>query len=340
MQGAYRLLLAMLVVVHHLAHDYAWFAGNFAVLGFYALSGYLITLTLRRNYTATLDGLWRFGLNRFLRIFPAYWTVLAIAVPAVLLFPAYAATVNPVMSDPASGRFGWLGWLPQVTMVGLQVPPGLLWPERVIPPAWSTAIELYFYFFLFLSCFIPDRSFRWVCLSSLAVGIACAATGAAQWTYTSLPGVSVLFAAGSLAYRERALLDRLRASMPWLTQLIIALFIVVAFAPDLYHPLRDEIYLVWMQYAAAPLVAYLAFSTVSCPLQLPLSRWMGDMAYPVFLAHFPMAVWMKAAGLQGAIWFVASVSATLALSIFVVAFVEHPVATLRARVRAGDWDNG
>lgn len=90
--GLLRLALALLVIVSHafpvggfgedpLGHWTRGQAelGDLAVVGFFAVSGYLITLSARR--TRLLPYLWR----RFLRIMPAFWLVLILT--ALVLGP-------------------------------------------------------------------------------------------------------------------------------------------------------------------------------------------------------------------------------------------------------------
>lgn len=337
MQGSYRLMLAMMVVIHHLAKDYAWFAGNFAVLGFYALSAYLITGAIERNYGTSWSDIRRFAINRALRLMPAYWAILALAAFIVLSFPEASAQTNPVMRNPGEWQVAGLplGWLPQITMVGLQLPPGLLFPIRLIPPAWSTAIEVYFYAALVLAALVPDRHFAKVVIVALILGLVCAMTGQARWTYTALPGVAVLFAAGSWAYRNRPFLEQFAARLPLLPSSAFAVYLAVAFAPEFFPALRVESYLVWGQYAVLPAIVVTSWAAVQSKPHLParLDGWFADLSYPVFLSHFPVAALVRAAGFEGAGLLLVSIVATLGVSALVVLGVEKPVKSLRARIR-------
>lgn len=75
MLGLMRFILALLVVVSHLTGGGAspFFAhwGIFAVFGFYLISGYLMTIILNEKYFFNFT---TFALNRFLRLFPIYYT--------------------------------------------------------------------------------------------------------------------------------------------------------------------------------------------------------------------------------------------------------------------------
>lgn len=92
--GLLRLVLAILVIVSHAFPIGGWGPdpigawtrdqaelGDLAVVGFFAVSGYLITLSARR--TPLAHYLWR----RFLRIMPAFWFVLLFT--ALIIGPLY-----------------------------------------------------------------------------------------------------------------------------------------------------------------------------------------------------------------------------------------------------------
>ena len=68
MFGTLRFLLAVAVVIGHL-NSASWL-GTYAVFCFYIISGYFMCLVMNERYRFTLRGVWAFGLNRFLRIFP------------------------------------------------------------------------------------------------------------------------------------------------------------------------------------------------------------------------------------------------------------------------------
>src|SRR5262245_27936262 len=73
MPGAFRFLLAVMVVLGHLVHTpYYSHLGYYAVRAFFVLSGFVMTAALTEVYG--FDGK-RFSVNRFLRLAPPYLTV-------------------------------------------------------------------------------------------------------------------------------------------------------------------------------------------------------------------------------------------------------------------------
>lgn len=75
--------------------------GQYALHGFFILSGYLMTYVMHNTYGYSAKGIVYFGVNRFLQLFPAYW---AICVPMVACISYagvdYARTFNPNMGIP------------------------------------------------------------------------------------------------------------------------------------------------------------------------------------------------------------------------------------------------
>lgn len=58
--------------------------GIYAVFGFYIISGYLMTLVMHESYAYTARGRIRFALNRFLRLYPQYWTAALISMLLII----------------------------------------------------------------------------------------------------------------------------------------------------------------------------------------------------------------------------------------------------------------
>lgn len=69
----------MMVACSHLWHELMWWQGNYAVFSFYVISGYLMCFILKEVYLSA-DGVWRYAINRVLRIYPLYLAVLALAI--------------------------------------------------------------------------------------------------------------------------------------------------------------------------------------------------------------------------------------------------------------------
>ncbi|MGB3619096.1 MAG: acyltransferase [Catalinimonas sp.] len=143
--GTLRLVLALLVVVHHLTRYF--FLGPFAVYVFFILSGYWVSKMWAERYRHARGPLLTFWLSRCWRIYPLYWLSFA---GAALLYRSYDA------AGLLEAVRGWDFWLPGVFLVGLP-----LSSYNVVSPAWSLDIEIQFYLLLPLCWYAARRVGAW-----------------------------------------------------------------------------------------------------------------------------------------------------------------------------------
>lgn len=120
-----------------------FYAGNLAVYLFFAISGYLVTLSLLRH-----PGLWRYVRNRFLRVYPAYFVCLLVCVFAIGL----AFTTLPV-ADYLRADETWRYLSRNLQPVSLAwTLPGVFesnpYPKVVNGTLWSLSLEVRWYFYL------------------------------------------------------------------------------------------------------------------------------------------------------------------------------------------------
>lgn len=138
MLGTWRFLLAALVA---LSHDGVLIAGLnpgvMAVVGFYLISGYVMTGLLRKHYSR-LTHVPAFYADRALRLLPAYFTLMALTAAWWALAQEETAFLKLV---PES-----LDWLNNLLIVPLNyyMVNGSD-AFTLIPPAWSLGAEVQFY---------------------------------------------------------------------------------------------------------------------------------------------------------------------------------------------------
>ncbi|MEP3929140.1 acyltransferase family protein, partial [Rhodopirellula bahusiensis] len=139
MFGCYRTYLALMVFWGHLLQLSG--LGQYAVFGFYALSGYLMTTIMSRSYGYTRQGRTRYLINRFLRIYPVWWSSLTIAVIVLAIVGKERATMfHSSMYLPSD----FTGWLQNISLVFPSMKPIDCSP-RISPSIWALTVELFFY---------------------------------------------------------------------------------------------------------------------------------------------------------------------------------------------------
>jgi peptidoglycan/LPS O-acetylase OafA/YrhL len=359
MQGIFRYVLAHVVVLGHLWRG-IWdtsfsHPGVYAVFSFYVLSGYLMALTLSRTYDYTLGGTVRFFANRVLRIYPPYLTVLALTAGLLALTSVESAFVNPSLRLPD----GVDGWARNLAIIGMG--PGLFeldgHARRLVPPAWSLAVELYFYVAMGLLLGRGPRiAAVWLLLSLVYTASALLSDAAWPLRYTPLAAASLPFSLGAAVYHFREPLGRLLAAWTsWLAGrlqapesrvrsgqalLIGSLFLVHAVIADEIwtDPMGFGFYLsLALTVLLVPSLASLIAEELP-PRVVALDRLLGNLSYPVFLCHWLVAMvvawaFFGSRAPAGGSLFVSSVVFVNVLAFAVYAFVERPVDSLRSAIR-------
>jgi len=328
-----RFFLAFNVVIFHLWNAAAPGAGPVAVLGFFFVSGFLITQIVQEVYAAPARS-WAFLLNRALRIYPQYAIALCIALATIKLYPAVASHINSYLRWPANAA----EWLPQVAIFGLDKAS-----VRVLPATWTLGTELYYYLLIGLVTARSKRASVALCIVSLPVGALCALNVLPFDFYGSPIGNGFVFSLGSVAYFYR---DRVRVT-PGIFGLACAAYLLhVYLVPALEQADVDKANLAASVLPFALILLYLVQNQVRRPWVMRLSNVLGKMAYPMFLLHWAVCVVVSAwlfHGLasvdmkgtaQGAEYFGAMFAGVLVASYLFYVLIDQPVERYRRLVRA------
>lgn len=327
MFGAFRWVLAHLVMLTHLWGPTWLWTGPYAVFGFWALSGYLMALVLDRTYGTSGQGVRRYLANRALRIYPPYLVTLALAVPLLAAFPDLARSVS-TMRLPQDA-FAWLQ-----NLVIFTTHFDRAHAAGPVPPIWSVDIELWFY--LAMPLLVRRRGLLVLWFAASAAWSAWLLASGAPFParYSNLAAASLPYSAGALCHvlRARGGVDVVPAV--WHRALSVTLF-----AANAAHPLWPFTWGFYLSLAATLYVIW-AWGPVRRS-QAPrhwarLDRLLGDLSYPVFLCHWPVALGVLALGWadgKGAALYVASLPLVNACAWLIHRSVEAQVEHVRDRVR-------
>jgi peptidoglycan/LPS O-acetylase OafA/YrhL len=323
--GHIRFGLAITVALFHLWPALFPDAGRHAVVGFFCISGFLITKIASETYFRRPVA---FIINRFLRIYPVYWVCAAIILVIGLTLPDVQKVPNLGITVPSSLSM----WATNVTLFSNGNPM-----LRIIPQTWSLQIEIVFYLILGLVTFRSEIITFAAFAISIIAGLASLAGYIPYPIYYSIPGNAFMFYSGAAAYfflRRGVYLPRsaLLASASAYSGVMFVLPLTV---------MINERTLVWLHsllFASATAMFVILLSLPSAP---PLSAWssrlcrfMGRLAYPVFLLHFGFGALFSALfGEQTLLVGSATMVLTFIASVFVVRFVELPIEGLRSRTR-------
>lgn len=272
-----RLVLALAVVVSH-----TWpvggagldpsvgglSLGSYAVLGFFGISGYLITGSANRLSLA--DYCWK----RILRIYPGLWVCLVVTAFG---FALLAAWLRHVTFDPASAAFYVFANL-STFVVSAGVGPeldGTAFAHSWNGPLWSLFFEIFCYVLAalpYLSGVLRRHPIRWATgglVASMLLEVGAHATGIDTHGGPPVRSVFIAFFAGALLWTVR---DRVRVTWPLVT--FAALTLVVTCATRSTELL-----------AALPLTYLVLAFGAAVPL-----RWgvRTDLSYGVYIYAWPV----------------------------------------------------
>jgi len=315
--GTYRLFLAVLVALSHL--DVTFFGlntGITAVVSFFLISGFVMTVLIRNNYPAqALVG--AFYADRAMRLFPQFLFYMAATLVLVLLKPP----VSPFMSDLTAGKV-----VQNLLMVPLNfVMWGNLGTGMLMPQAWSLGLEALFY--VAIPWLVIGGLLVPAFVASAAVFL-CAYFGwidSDTWGYRLLPGTLFIFLAGSLMH-GRAQWKRGALGALFLACLALAAALVIA--PSLRHPTSLDV--------LSGLVVGIPVVALLKDARLP--KWdmhLGNISYGVFLNHF-MVIWaFEACGVAAWTWptLVALFACSIVLAAITFNVIERPVIAMRHQLR-------
>jgi peptidoglycan/LPS O-acetylase OafA/YrhL len=269
MFGSIRLLLAISVALSHVGITvFGLNPGPIAVVSFYLISGYVTAGLLDKQLVRPVD----YYSERALRLLPGYWMALGLAAVIWLAVPQ-PNNIYFLQRIP-----GWTDWLSNLVIVPLNF---YMWSGQdhftLIPPAWSLAAEFQFYALAPWILRLPRGNGFAIIIASLGIWLV-AQIGLLQsdwWGYRLLPGVLFMFLSGTFIYRaEKAVPIGI-----WIVAMIV--FVAAKMSLVEIQPFNVETSVGLL--LGIPMLMWLS--------QLPRRRWddfIGRLAYPMFLLHFPM----------------------------------------------------
>jgi peptidoglycan/LPS O-acetylase OafA/YrhL len=337
--GSYRLLLAFLVFCAHAVWPLAQSVtqaeiGPIAVMCFFIVSGFLITLTIEVHYAHSVRG---YVVNRFLRIYPTFWASMLVAVASLLLMGTTYFSAN----------FYIRGWTWDNIIRCILIFPALGGNETwgPIPVGWTLQVEVSFYLVMALLYLaigrLPQKTRHMLimCFCSACFGgyVVLVATTTLAWTNALL--FIPFFGAGVVT----AIISRLESGQHAMRLfggivLAAALALCIKF---LFFMLPQTPGYVMGTAVTFPIVCGLFFFLLLPPIASRLARFkkidtfLGDLTYPVYTLHFPLnqltSFWLY--GYLGPSTVFVQLAVTILAAYAVLQFVDRPLSATRRRVR-------
>jgi peptidoglycan/LPS O-acetylase OafA/YrhL len=334
MFGTYRALLAVMVVLLH--YGFVPYSGQYAVFGFFILSGYLMTFIMQNNYGYSWRGILGYSLNRFLRIYPLYWVSCLLSLLVLLsLDPLYTSDFNQNYFLPKT----LTQWFRNITLI-----IGFNGPGVLISPAWALTVELFFYLCIGLGI-SRNRiaTITWFTIS-LFYTLFLVLNGASfDARYHTIGAASLPFSTGAVIYHWR---DKLRRQLGLLANhdFSPAMLFVLLIINWAVAKLTGNLSLLgfYINYAICSVIMITLFHRKTLPLvSRKTDNWLGALSYPIYLIHYPLAflflsIYKKLGlGFEGPsiLVFFISLPFLVLLSWLMAVTVERPVELLRSIIK-------
>ncbi len=306
---ALRGIAAMMVVLFHFTWRFGEQYPNAPTLGwglpwgkygvelFFAVSGFVIFMTLENTRTAS-----DFIVSRFSRLFPAYWSAILLTIGITSIAGMWQ--MIPSLRD---------------TFANFTMLQGYAYIESIDPVYWSLTVELSFYIVMLglWRLKLLDR-IEWVLAGWIAI----------KWLFWLVPALPSrlgflliqeyipFFAIGILAYRVRS------GERTWGQQVAVLVWAFVSVL--VIDPPAEKIVYV----AVAIVTALLTRPGALAFLVNPVTLWLGAISYPLYLLHnnigFAVMLRLGEAGLPAPLLVIAATLLALTLATLVNRFIEKP----------------
>lgn len=275
--GAFRLFLAVLVVLHHCLRVFP--VGALAVYTFFMLSGYWVAKMYSEYYSETDYPYMLFIISRVLRLYPLYLLCTGIML---LLDTFVIPSIQPNITPPSLG-------IKEFACIVLLVPLNLL-PFKVLNPAWSLAVEMQFYLIAPVLIVILRRlPTLWSLVILGAVSLFFHVFPFNKSNETVLPYL-INFGIGMLIFLKKVRVTK--SLVQWSLILIGAVIAVSVGSPELrqalfYHETTSlgfnyyQLFNIALPFLLVPYITHNLRQKSS-----KLDRQLGDLSYTVYLFHW------------------------------------------------------
>lgn len=281
--GLLRLLLALAVVQEHAGSlfGYRILTGMIAVKVFFIISGFYIALILNEKYRKEKNWYWLFITNRFLRIYPLYWFVLAVFSIFLFFIPTLASNVAsiplPLQLVKNIFLFISLDYFVYITK---------LYSELYIYQAWTLGLELFFYMLAPLCAFLSLKKSLLVFVGTILLRIIF--THVLSLYPIALvdhffPTLICFFVAGICSYHFYTVVQTkkffIQIVNKWFTtSLIITLLLPLYPSSNIYADNK----IIWIYFLCIAIsLPALFYKTKGNKVD----RAIGNLSYPIYITH-------------------------------------------------------
>jgi peptidoglycan/LPS O-acetylase OafA/YrhL len=359
--GILRLILALAVVIDHSYPVYglSLVNGRTAVEAFFIISGFYMTMIIREKYSKIPNSYKLFITNRFLRLYPVYWTLLGLLVISSIAIFFVSDRVNFGYLQPYSDNFLqgnltipsllFLGFTnfsmflqDMIMFMGYDTQTGELfftkyfwrtgevqaWHFLLVPQAWTIGLELTYYL---IAPFLVKRNLKvilFLIFASLCLRLIFISQGYSfdPWTYRFFPFELLFFLLGTVAYEVYIYFKKKEINFKefkWLPALFVILTVLCGMTSDSY---AKDLVFTFLVFLGIP---FLFMATKNNKLDGKI----GEFSYPVYICHMAVIEGFHRFGITNTkpLGDLTIVIITILVSYVMIRFVSDPIEKIRAR---------
>jgi peptidoglycan/LPS O-acetylase OafA/YrhL len=343
MFGTYRTLLALVVVVNHLMD--ITIIGQFAVNGFFILSGYLMTFIMCQTYGYSLKGISSFAQNRFLRLFPTYWMIILLTIVMIAVFgSSVVLSYHSKMYIPTT----LLEWLQNLSLVFFDTFPKSVGP-RLSPPTWALTVELFFYLAIGLGASKNKLlTILWLLAGISYISLTHYSGLHYAYRYEMILAGSLPFSIGACIFHFKEPLSNFFSSFlgPKSITLLFLIFVLnagLASALIKHSGFNGWFNLCYYLNYLLNMVIVISLIKGSIPfISRKADQVIGDYSYPIYLCHWQagflssMMIFgepLKGNSFEGIVIGIVAIILCIGISWLIIQTIDGPVNALRNRIR-------
>lgn len=292
--GSLRVFLAYAVIAAHFPYFHIpnMVGGEIAVEGFYIISGFYIALILSSQYTNTKN----FLINRFLRLYPAYFliSILALAITWVdpkhiqNLFELPGSAIGYIILTNTTMLFQDLSMFLAVINGHLSFvtdpasASNLIFQYLLIPQGWTLGIEISFYA---LAPLMFSKGYKYIYtifIISLVLRIFLHTIGLIEdpWSYRFFPTELALFMLGAMSFQLYSKMSNIKEQSYLGVIGKIGLTLCIAYC--IYFPHISAAYEFKKGIFYILLFAFIPF-IFNLSKTSKFDRLLGNLSYPLYL---------------------------------------------------------